>query len=89
MTKSRWTEREFWATLVPFILGILTTTGVIGTDQTDFVAGVVLMVGPSMAYIVMRIIQKIKETDATAQVKIEQAKSEAKIAVAASVTPTP
>jgi uncharacterized membrane protein len=84
---TKWTEREMWAALLPFILGILTTTGVIGPENGSQVGGIILMVGPAMAYIVMRVIQKIKETDAAATVKVAQAESKATVAVAEAQAP--
>jgi hypothetical protein len=82
---NKWTEREFWAALVPAVIGLLTVVGVIGEGDSALVSaitGVVLIVGPAMAYIVMRVWQKIEATRADATIKIEKARSDARIAEA-------
>lgn len=86
----KWNEREWWAALIPAVIGLLTVLGVIGPDDDALVSavtGVVLIVGPAMAYIVARIWQKIEVTNAEATVKVEQARAEVKIAQAAATTP--
>jgi uncharacterized membrane protein len=87
---NKWLEREWWAALLPAIIGLLTVLGVIGADDNAVVTavtGVVLIVGPAIAYIVARIWSKTAAIQADAAVKVEQAKSEAKIAIAEATTP--
>ncbi len=72
---NKWTQREFWYALLPFIIGILTTIGVIGPEDGSQVGSIILMVGPSLGYIIMRIWQKVRETELAAAVKIAEAEA--------------
>ena len=87
----KFTEREWWAALIPAVIGLLTVIGVIGADDNAMVSavtGVVLIIGPAIAYIVARIWQKVEATKAEAVVKVAQAESKATIAVAEAQAPS-
>jgi hypothetical protein len=80
-------EREWWVTLIPAIVGLLTVIGVIGPNDNALVSaavGVALIVLPAISYVIMRIWQKVSLEKADASVKIAKAESEAKVAIAES-----
>ncbi len=71
---NKWLEREWWATLIPAVIGLLTVLGVIGPNDNTLVSavtGVVLIVGPAMAFIVARIWAKVAIDRTAATLKIE------------------
>ncbi len=79
---SKFLEREWWVTLITAVIGLLTTLGIIGPDQmpkVQAIAGVILIVGPALAFIILRQWAKIETLRASADVKVEQAKAEARI----------
>jgi hypothetical protein len=73
-------EREFWVPVVTAVLGILTAAGVLGPDDDALwqaIQSLALIVLPALAYIVMRIWQKIAADNTAAYVKVETVKAEA------------
>ena len=81
----QWTDKEFWATLISAIIGLLTVLGVIGPDDHALVTaitGAVLIVGPATAYIIMTIVKKNVETKAAATVEAAKVDAEARIGAA-------
>lgn len=76
----KFTEREFWATLIPAVIGLLVAIGVIGPDDNALMQAITtlgLIAGPSIAYIIMRVWQKVEIVKTNANAKVEEAKAQA------------